>query len=181
MARVVVIGSGAREHALVRALRSGARAETREVIAIPGNAGIAREVRCVQPQGTGLEALADAALAESPDLVVVGPEGPLAEGFADRMAAERVACFGPSRAAARIESSKAFAKDVMRSAGVPTPEAQVFDDPDAARTHARCELLRADPADPAAWLRAAVASVDAVLGPARSPADSYLRRGQTAR
>jgi len=51
----------------------------------------------------------------------------------------------------------------------------------AARTHARCELLRADPADPAAWLRAAVASVDAVLGPARSPADSYLRRGQTAR
>src|SRR3954468_4058130 len=131
MTRVVVIGSGGREHALVRALRRGGG--SREIVAIPGNPGIAREARCVPAQPS----LADAALAESPDLVVVGPEAPLAEGFADRMAREGVPCFGPLQAAARIESSKAFAKEVMRAAGVPTPRAAVFDDPEAARAHAR--------------------------------------------
>jgi len=127
--KVVVIGSGAREHALVRSLR---RFGDRELVGIPGNPGIAREARCVPVQPS----LADAALAERPDLVVVGPEQPLADGFADRMAAEKVPCFGPVQAAARIESSKAFAKEVMLAAGVPTPEAAVFDDPSAAREYA---------------------------------------------
>ena len=131
MTKVVVIGGGAREHALVRSLRRGGR--DREIVAIPGNPGIAREARCVPAQPS----LADAALAESPDLVVVGPEAPLAEGFADRMAERGVPCFGPVAAAARIESSKAFAKDVMRSAGVPTPRAEVFEDAAAARDYAR--------------------------------------------
>ncbi len=131
MIKVVVIGAGAREHALVRSLRRGGG--NREIVAIPGNPGIAGEARCVPAQPS----LADAALAESPDLVVVGPEAPLAEGFADRMAARGVPCFGPVAAAARIESSKAFAKDVMRAAGVPTAWAEVFDDPAAAREHAR--------------------------------------------
>ena len=89
MTKVVVIGSGAREHALVRVLRRGG--SEREIIAIPGNPGIAREARCA----SALPSLADAALAESPDLVVVGPEAPLAEGFADRMAQQGVPCFGP--------------------------------------------------------------------------------------
>src|SRR3989442_5775656 len=129
--RVVVIGSGAREHALVRALRRGGGA--REIVAIPGNPGIAREERCVPAQPS----LSDAALAESPDLVVVGPEAPLAEGFADRMAQRGVPCFGPIQAAARIESSKAFAKEVMLAAGVLTPRAAGFEDPAAAREHAR--------------------------------------------
>ena len=132
-AKVVVIGSGAREHALVRALRrSGA-----ELVVIPGNPGIAREARCVAAQGPGAGALAAAALGESPDLVVVGPEGPLAEGFADRMAEQRVPCFGPSAGAARIEASKAFAKEVMRAAGVPTADAAAFEDRASAREHAR--------------------------------------------
>jgi phosphoribosylamine--glycine ligase len=131
MTKVVVIGGGAREHALVRSLRRGGR--DREIVAIPGNPGIAREARCVPAQPS----LADAALAESPDLVVVGPEAPLAEGFADRMAERGVPCFGPVAAAARIESSKAFAKDVMRAAGVPTPRAEVFEDAAAARDYAR--------------------------------------------
>jgi phosphoribosylamine--glycine ligase len=133
MAKVVVIGSGAREHALVRALR---RSEA-ELVAIPGNPGIAREARCAPAQGSGAAALAAAALAERPDLVVVGPEAPLAEGFADLMAQRRVACFGPSAGAARIEASKAFAKEVMRAAGVATPDAAVFEDPASAREHAR--------------------------------------------
>src|SRR3954464_3762003 len=131
MAKVVVIGSGAREHALVRSLRRGGNA--REIVAIPGNPGIAQEVRCVPAQPT----LAAAALAEKPDLVIVGPEQPLADGFADRMAAEKVPCFGPVAAAARIEASKAFAKEIMLAAGVPTARAQVFDDPAAASEYAK--------------------------------------------
>src|SRR5437762_8949146 len=131
MTRVVVIGGGGREHALVRALRRGVGA--REIVQVPGNPGIAREARCVP----ALPSLADAALAESPDLVVVGPEAPLAEGFADRMTREGVPCFGPVQAAARIESSKAFAKEIMLAAGVPTPEAAVFVDRARAREHAR--------------------------------------------
>ena len=133
MTRVVVIGGGGREHALVRALRRGGGA--REIVAVPGNPGIAREARCVP----ALPSPADAALAESPDLVVVGPEAPLAEGFADRMAQRGVPCFGPVQAAARIESSKAFAKEVMLAAGVPTPKAAVFVDPAAARDYARSQ------------------------------------------
>jgi phosphoribosylamine--glycine ligase len=133
MTKVVVIGSGAREHALVRALRRGGGG--REIVAIPGNPGIAREARCVP----ALPALADAALAESRDLVVVGPEAPLAEGLADRMAARGVPCFGPVQAAARIESSKAFAKEVMLAAGVPTPHAAVFEEPASARAYARAQ------------------------------------------
>jgi len=129
MARVVVIGSGAREHAIVRALRG----QDREIIAIPGNPGIAREARCAPAQPD----LASAALGQAPDLVVVGPEAPLAEGFADRIARQGVPCFGPSKAAAQIEASKAFAKQVMHAAGVPTAEAAVFDDPAKARAHAR--------------------------------------------
>src|SRR5215470_17443054 len=130
MTKVAVIGSGAREHALVRVLRRGGG---REIVAIPGNPGIAREARCVP----ALPGLAEAALAESPDLVVVGPEAPLAEGFADRMAQRGVPCFGPLQAAARIESSKAFAKEIMRAAGVPTAHAEVFDAPGPAREYAR--------------------------------------------
>ena len=128
--KLVVIGSGAREHAIVKALR---RFPDREIVAIPGNPGIAREARCVPAQPS----LADAALAEKPDLVVVGPEQPLADGFADRMAAEKVPCFGPLAAAARIEASKAFAKEIMLAAGVPTAEAAVFEDPAAAREYAK--------------------------------------------
>ncbi len=124
-----MIGSGGREHAIVRALRGG----DREIVAVPGNPGIAKEARCVPAQPS----LADAALAEAPDLVVVGPEAPLADGFADRMAKERVPCFGPSKAAAQIEASKAFAKEIMRDAGVPTAAARVFEDPTAAGEFAR--------------------------------------------
>jgi phosphoribosylamine--glycine ligase len=139
LTKVVVIGSGAREHALVRALRLGGAlpgAEPRALVCIPGNAGIAREVR-VAPSGGSAQALAAAAVAERPDLVVVGPEAPLAGGLADELQKHGIPCFGPVAAAARIEASKAFAKEVMREAGVPTAEASAFADPARAREHAR--------------------------------------------
>jgi len=130
MKKIIVIGSGAREHAIVRALIRGASlpgAVAREVVAIPGNPGIAREVRCV-PSGSAVELLANATISEEPDLVIVGPEAPLAEGLADRLIAEGIAVFGPTAAAAQIEASKSFAKDVMRAANVPIAEGTLFDD-----------------------------------------------------
>ncbi|WP_026423443.1 phosphoribosylamine--glycine ligase [Actinokineospora inagensis] len=125
--RVLVIGSGAREHALVLAL-----SKDPEVVALacaPGNAGIAGLAEIY-----GVDALDPAAVVEltarwNADLVVIGPEGPLVAGAADAVRAAGVACFGPSADAARIEGSKAFAKDVMAVAGVPTAHSEIVDNP----------------------------------------------------
>ena len=139
MKKIAVIGSGAREHALVRALIRGAAQsadrEPREVIAIPGNPGIAREARCIA-SGSTVQQLAEATVRERPDLAVVGPEAPLAAGLADLLAEAGIACFGPSAAAAQIEASKSFAKEVMRAAGVPTAASESFDDHARARAYA---------------------------------------------
>jgi phosphoribosylamine--glycine ligase len=116
--RVLVVGSGGREHALVRALRRSPRAP--EVLCAPGNAGTATEARPLAASPTDLAALADLARAERIDLVVVGPEAPLVSGLVDRLEARGIAAFGPGRAAARLEGSKAFAKEVMAQAGVAT-------------------------------------------------------------
>src|SRR4051812_1913457 len=116
--RVLVVGSGGREHALVRALnRSPARPE---VLCAPGNAGIRGEAAPLEADTADVEALARAAAAAQIDLAVVGPEAPLVAGAADALAAEGVRCFGPTAAAARLEGSKAFAKEIMAAAGVPT-------------------------------------------------------------
>lgn len=121
--KVLVIGSGAREHALVRALRRDSGVS--EVVAAPGNAGIAAEVATHPLDLADPAAIAGLARALGVDLVVVGPEGPLVLGAADAVRAAGIACFGPSAAAAQLEGSKAFAKDVMAAAGVPTARARV--------------------------------------------------------
>ncbi len=114
---VLVVGSGAREHALHRSLR--ADPSVGRVLVAPGNAGIAAQDR--RPVvATDAAAVAGLAAAERVDLVVVGPEAPLVAGVADAVRARGIACFGPSARAARLEGSKAFAKEVMAAAGVPT-------------------------------------------------------------
>jgi len=133
--RVLVIGSGAREHALVLAL-----SRDPSVIALacaPGNAGVAGLAEVYGVDAGDPAAVVALAKEWNADLVVVGPEQPLVAGAADAVRAAGVPCFGPSAAAARIEGSKAFAKDVMTAAGVPTATSEVVDNParlDAALT-----------------------------------------------
>ncbi|HEY4019434.1 MAG TPA: phosphoribosylamine--glycine ligase [Pseudonocardiaceae bacterium] len=125
--RVLVIGSGAREHALLLALSHDV-AVTALAVA-PGNAGAASLAETYGVDVNDPAAVAALATRFRADLVVVGPEAPLVAGVADAVRAAGIACFGPSAKAARIEGSKAFAKDVMQAAGVPTARSEVVDNP----------------------------------------------------
>ncbi|WP_420749221.1 phosphoribosylamine--glycine ligase [Rhodococcus sp. O3] len=125
--RVLVIGSGAREHALVLALSRDPGVTA--VLAAPGNAGIAQVAEQFPVDAASAEQVVALAKEQNVDLVVIGPEVPLVLGVADAVRAAGIACFGPSAAAARIEGSKAFAKDVMNAAGVRTAHSEVVDSP----------------------------------------------------
>ncbi len=116
--RVLVVGSGGREHALAWKLAQSPGVE--EVHAAPGNPGIAAIGECHPIRAEDGESLLELARTLAADLVVVGPEAPLVAGVADELRRGGVAVFGPSAAAAQIEGSKGFAKEVMRAAGVPT-------------------------------------------------------------
>lgn len=132
--RILLVGGGGREHALGWALTRSQRVD--ELISLPGNPGLAELgalVEGVAPTDVG--AVAALARVHGIDLVVVGPEAPLAAGIADAMAALKVPVFGPTRAAAQLESSKTFAKEVMARAGVSTARSETFTDPVAAQSH----------------------------------------------
>jgi len=129
--RVLVLGSGAREHALVA--RLGADRETVALMAAPGNPGIARIARTAPIDLNDSSAVASLAAAERIDVTVVGPELPLSLGLADRFASEGRLLFGPTAAAARLESSKVFAKTFMARHGVPTARFSVAQSMDGAR------------------------------------------------
>lgn len=116
--RILLIGGGGREHALAWKLAASPQVE--EIIAVPGNPGMASLARCVDMKTDDLQALADFALTEKIDLTVVGPEAPLVAGLADVFAARGLKVFGPSAAAAQLEGSKKFAKDIMARYGIPT-------------------------------------------------------------
>jgi phosphoribosylamine--glycine ligase len=132
--RVLVVGSGGREHALAWKIARSPRVS--EVIAAPGSDGMQD---CARPlpavRAADLAAVVAAARAERVDLVVVGPEEPLALGLVDALRAEGIPSFGPSRAAARLEASKAFAKEFMARHDIPTADFRVFEDLSAARRH----------------------------------------------
>ena len=133
--RVLVVGGGGREHALAWTIAASPLVE--RLICAPGNPGIAAEAECVPVAAEDAEGLAALVQRERIDLVVVGPEAPLAAGLADRLRQAGIAVFGPDRAAARLESSKAFMKNLARRAGIPTAGFSVFDDAGAAIAHIR--------------------------------------------
>lgn len=142
---VLVVGSGAREHALAWSLSSAtarpAAHTPREVLVAPGNPGMV-DVATVLPPPAGSDAwstadLLELALRRAVELVVVGPEAPLVAGLADALTGAGVAVFGPTREASRLEGSKAFCREVAAAAGVPTAPGGAFDDPDAAIRFAR--------------------------------------------
>ena len=133
--KVLVVGAGGREHTLTWKLAQSPRVT--ELLAAPGNPGIAQHARCLPIKDDEIEALVAAALRERVDLTVVGPELPLSLGLADRFRERGLAVFGPSQAAARLESSKAFAKDLMARHGIPTARFRAFTEAGAARAWCR--------------------------------------------
>ena len=133
--RVLVVGGGGREHALAWTIAASPLVE--RLWCAPGNPGIAAEADCAPIAVDDVDGLAAFAQQEKMDLVVVGPEAPLAAGLADRLGRNGIPVFGPNRAAARLESSKAFMKDLARRAGIPTAGFSVFDDAEAALAHIR--------------------------------------------
>lgn len=132
--RVLVIGSGGREHALVWKLAQSSKVS--KIYCIPGNDGIAQQAECVQVEGNNVAGIADFAQGARIDLAVVGPETCLSDGIVDEFEKRGMAIFGPSRAAARIETSKVFAKALMKKYGVPTARFKVFESAPEAREFA---------------------------------------------
>ena len=146
--KVLVIGSGGREHALAWKIKQSSRVS--EVIVAPGNAGTAREpgVRNAPVPVTDLDGLLKLARDEQVDLTVVGPEGPLVGGVVDRFRAAGLRCFGPRKIAAQLEGSKAFAKDFLARHNIPTARYAVFTELDRAlayvRAHGAPIVIKAD-------------------------------------
>ncbi len=133
--KVLVIGGGGREHALVWKFSQSPKVE--KIYCAPGNAGIAALAECIPVAAEDLNGQIALAQQVKADLVVVGPEAPLTMGLVDRLAARGIRASGPSALAARIEGSKAFSKDLMRKYGIPTADYQVFTDYEAARSYVK--------------------------------------------
>ncbi|MBI4185244.1 MAG: phosphoribosylamine--glycine ligase [Proteobacteria bacterium] len=133
--KVLVVGSGGREHALCWAL--AASPLCRRLFCAPGNAGIAEEAECVPVRADDLDGLVGFAAGNAIDLVVVGPEAPLVAGLVDRLEAKGIRAFGPSARAAALEGSKGFMKDLCARHGIPTAAYRRFRDAAAAKAHVR--------------------------------------------
>ncbi len=131
--KLFLVGSGGREHALAWKMAQSPLCE--KLWAAPGNPGIAQHAECVDIAVDDLDALVAFATDSAVDMVVIGPEDPLAMGLADRLREAGLLCFGPSAAGARIEADKAYAKELMRSAQVPTADGRIFTDLQAAKDY----------------------------------------------
>ncbi|MFR9580245.1 MAG: phosphoribosylamine--glycine ligase, partial [Rikenellaceae bacterium] len=139
MKKVLVIGSGGRCHAIVDALKRSD--DVSRVYCAPGNAGISKIADCVDIKETDVEALCKFALDKDLDLAVVGPEVSLAAGVVDRFKKAGLRIFGPTQAAAQIESSKEFAKELMKKYDIPTAAFETFEDFDAALAYVKAGSL----------------------------------------
>ena len=144
--RVLVVGQGGREHAIVARLAENPTVD--RLFAAPGNAGIAELATCEPIAAADVPGIADFAERESIDLTVVGPEAPLVAGLVDALAREGIPALGPSAAAARLEGSKAYAKQLMREVGVPTASYMVLHSREEAEAQLPCAsypaVLKAD-------------------------------------
>ncbi|MCL2530677.1 MAG: phosphoribosylamine--glycine ligase [Oscillospiraceae bacterium] len=128
--KILVLGSGGREHAIIRALAQSPRVT--KLYAAPGNGGIAQLAECVDIAATDIEAVRDFAVANAIDFAVPAGDSPLVAGAVDALEGAGIPCFGPNKAAAQIEGSKVFSKDLMRNYNIPTAGYEVFDDAAAA-------------------------------------------------
>jgi phosphoribosylamine--glycine ligase len=131
--KVLVVGSGGREHALVWKISQSKSVD--EIFAAPGNAGISEIAQCVNISGDDVEGLVKFAKEKNIDLTVVGPEAPLVKGIVDTFERGNLRIFGPVALAARLEASKVFSKQIMIKSGVPTPACEIFDDPQQAKDY----------------------------------------------
>lgn len=133
--KVLIVGNGGREHALAWKIANDSRKP--EIFCAPGNAGTAALGTNVELGATDVEGLLAWAKANTPDLVVIGPEAPLCAGLADVLEAEGFRVFGPKKAAAELEGSKQFAKEIMKAGGVPTAASEMFTDAESACAYVR--------------------------------------------
>ena len=131
--KIMVVGGGGREHALIQALKKNP--EVTEIFALPGNGGIAQDAVCVDIAATDLPAIVAFAEKEHIEYAVVAPDDPLVLGLVDALEEKGIPCFGPRKNAAIIEGSKAFAKNLMKKYGIPTAEYEIFDDMEAALSY----------------------------------------------
>jgi phosphoribosylamine--glycine ligase len=131
--RILLVGSGGREHAL--AWRLAQSPSCRALYCCPGNPGTAQVAENLPVKAEDLADIVQAAKQQAVDMVVIGPEDPLAAGLADQVRKAGILCFGPSAQGARIEADKAFAKELMRGASIPTAEAHIFTDLESARDY----------------------------------------------
>ena len=128
--KILVIGGGGREHAIIKKLKEDKRTE--KIYALPGNGGIAADAICLGGSATDIPAAVAAAKEHNVDFIVVAPDDPLVLGMVDELEAEGFPCFGPRKNAAIIEGSKAFSKDLMKKYGIPTASYETFTDMDKA-------------------------------------------------
>jgi phosphoribosylamine--glycine ligase len=138
---ILVVGSGGREHALIKSLKKNQEIET--IYALPGNGGIAKDAVCVPIGAKDIDGIVKFAAENKIGFAVVAPDDPLALGAVDALEAAGVPSFGPTQAAARIESSKVFAKELMKKYGIPTAAYQVFTEPEAAKASLKTAPLPA--------------------------------------
>ncbi|MBO4289207.1 MAG: phosphoribosylamine--glycine ligase, partial [Lachnospiraceae bacterium] len=136
---IMVIGGGGREHAIIKKLKENSSVET--IWALPGNGGIARDAVCVPVKATDLDGICAFAAEHPVDYAVVAPDDPLVLGCVDRLNEMGIPCFGPTAAAAIIEGSKAFSKELMKKYGIPTARYEIFSDRQAAVDYLKTQKL----------------------------------------